>query len=181
MKLDRIKEKLKAFDPALKTARDTWAGFALREKIVVGIGGACLAIFLVYQLWWSPINTALFNLRKRLVAQQKTLAFMQSADKEIMHLQKESHPQEKSETVVSLLSGVQKQITQKGLQSSLTQLKQASNDSIEIHFQKVEFDKLIVLLEDIIKKHTVALTQMSVMADESPGLVSADIFLKIIS
>jgi type II secretory pathway component PulM len=105
---------------------------------------------------------------------------MQSADSEISMIEKQSPGTTgKPVSPVVLLSLLQKQIDAAGLGQNLTQLKQSSNASIEIHFQKVGFDKLSGLLIDAAKRYNVSVVQMSAAADNgTPGVVNADLILK---
>ena len=160
-------EKLKAW----------WHPLSLREKQAVAIGGSLLFIFLVYQCMWKPYLNHMESMRQRIISEQKTLLWMQSADK-IMQMGNKSSAKSKSVSLVVFLSQMQGQIKLAGLEQYLTQLKQSANDSIEIHFQKVEFDKLITFLIDVMKKRPVSVTQMLVIAGDAPGYVSADIAMK---
>lgn len=160
-------------------AKEWWAGLSLREKQAVAGGGVFLAIFIVYQWIWSPLVSQAAMMRKRIVTQQKSLLWMQAADKELQKAQGQSQTRNKSASPVVLLSVIQKQINHAGLESSLSQLKQASNESIEVHFQKVEFDKLVAMLTFLIKAQSISIAQMSVMAEGTPGIVNADVVLRI--
>jgi general secretion pathway protein M len=160
--------------------KEWWSALATREKRAVVLGGSIVALFIVYQGIWSPLKEQAASMRKRLVAQEKTLAWMQSADKTLQQIQGQATNRNKSTSPVMLLSVMQKQINQAGLEQNLTQLKQASNESIEMHFQKVDFDKLVKLLTLVIKEQRVSITQMSVVAESAPGTVNADVVLKLV-
>lgn len=158
--------------------KEGWAHLALREKQAVVLGGSVLGMFMVYQFIWTPYLDHVAAMRKRLDTVQKTLVWMTATDKEIK--KRESHSKSKNNPMspVAFMSHLQKQIRQARLEQYLTQLKQTSHDSIEMHFQKIEFDKLIFLLTTVIKEQPVSITQMSAIAENSPGVVNADVVLK---
>lgn len=160
-------------------AKEWWASLALREKQALAIGAVSLFIFIVYQGIWSPLVDQATSMRKRIVAQQKTVVWMQAADKALQKAEGEKSERKQSTSPVVLLAVMQKQINQAGLDAALTQLKQGANETVEMHFQKVEFDKLITLLMHTIKTQRVSLAQLSASAEGSPGIVNADIMLKL--
>lgn len=146
---------------------------SLREKQGVSAGSVILALFIMYECIWMPCIHHLENMRLRIASQQKTLVFMQSADA-AMRTSKlgAKHP---PATLVVFMSQMQKQIRQFGLESFLVQFKQAANESVELHFQKVEFDKLMVFLTAAMKDYPVSVSQMMVVAQDTPGQVNADV------
>ena len=159
--------------------KEWWSNLAPREKQAVTWGGALLGIFIIYQGIWSPYVDHIASMRNSIKSNQKTLVFMQEADKEIQKKESQSNTKAKTTSPVALLGFLQKQINQSQLNQQLTQLKQATNDSIELHFQKIEFDKLMNFLIKIVKEQSVSITQLSATAESSPGVVNADVMLKI--
>ncbi|WP_172622693.1 type II secretion system protein GspM [Aquicella siphonis] len=161
-------------------AKEWWMSLAARERQAMTAAGALLVLFIIYQWIWSPYLEYVNQLRKRIASDQETLVWMQAADQEIQKIESQSKGKAKSSSPVALLSQIQKQINQAGLDQSLSQLKQASNDSIEVHFQKVDFEKLMTLLVKILKEQSVSVTQFSVTAsDETTGIVNADMIIKL--
>jgi len=173
-----IKELSMKFSERWTKVKEWWNALALREKQAVALGGSVLAIFIVYAGIWMPYTDHVSAMRKRIESQEKVLLWMQAADREISKIEKQSGNSGKPVSPVVLLSLLQKQIDTTGLGRNLTQLKQSSNASIEMHFQKVAFDKLGGLLIAIAKEHNVSVVQMSATADSTPGEVNADVTLK---
>lgn len=178
MKIEWTKYKEQFNEQWLK-AKEWWSHLSTREKQASIAGASVVAIFIVYELMWSPLVDHVEVLRKQIVTEQKTLVWMQAADTDVRKMEGETTKKGKSVSPVAMLSLLQKQINHVELNKNLTQLKQASNDTIEMHFQKVEFDKLIGLLTTIVKEQPVSISQMSATADNTPGIVNADILLKM--
>lgn len=159
--------------------KEWWLNLPLREKQGVMVGGSLLGIFIIYQFIWTPSLDRVIELRSRIARDQKMLVWMEAVDKEIQKNASESHNTVSSASPVTLLGTLQKQISNAGLDQSLTQLKQASNETVAMHFQKVDFDKLVQLLTTVLKESNVSISQMSAISDNSPGTVNADVMLKL--
>lgn len=156
-----------------------WRNLSLHEQRVVTIGAIIAAFLLFYLIIWEPYLGRLEMMRKQIQSEYKTLAWMQAADKEIDKLEKQTNKNATSLTPVALLSLLKKQVDEAGLTSAMAQLKQVSQNAVEIHFQKVAFDQMINLLIKIIKEQNVAISHLSATADASPGIVNADIVLTL--
>jgi type II secretory pathway component PulM len=159
--------------------KEWWLALAPREKYVVALGSVTVVLFLIYEIIWSPLVDGAANMRKRITTDQKTLAWMQSADKELTKLQQQSRASTTSLSPVALLAVLQKKMQQAGFDEAAVQLKQSSNDSVEIHFQKVPFDSIMKLLLSTVKEFNLTVTQMSAVAETTPGVVNADLVLRI--
>lgn len=156
-----------------------WNQLALREQRLVAIGVSVVVLFMLYQCIWSPMQYSLDNMRKRIVSAQKTLLWMKSADNAMQANITADKNKAKPVSLVVFLSQMQQQIKVKGLQSSLSQLKQSGNASIDMQFQKVEFDKLMMLLLNVTKEYSVSVTRMSVLPADTSGYVNAEIEIQL--
>lgn len=157
--------------------KEWWSNLALREKQAVSIGGSLLVIFIIYFWMWTPYINHVASMREKITSDEKTLVWMQAADKAMQKAEDKTGAKTKSLSPVALLGEMQKQVKLSGLEGALTQLKQGANESIELHFQKVEFDKLIKLLAKAMKEKHVSVSHLSLISIE-PGLVSATIVMK---
>jgi general secretion pathway protein M len=160
-------------------AKEWWSHLSAQEKKAVSIGGSVLGVFLFYFLIWSPFLGHLDVMRKRMSGEEATLAWMQAADVKIKMIQAQENNNTKVSSPVALMSILQKQINQNALGQSLTQLKQAGNDTIEMAFKGVEFDRVISFLTGTIKQHQVSIDQLSATAGETPGVVDIQLVLKL--
>lgn len=163
----------------IQKIKSWWLTLALREKQAVAVGGSLLAIFLVYECMLSPLMDHVAEMRRQISSDQETLTWMQTADKEIAKVHGANKPNSQTLTPVVLLSVMQKEINHAGLTQYMSQLKQANNDAIQVQFQKISFDKLVSLLLAVLNEQNVNIAQFTVTADNQPGIVNADIVLKI--
>jgi len=154
-----------------------WEELKTREKQAVLIGGGFLVFLIFYLGIWKPAMDHLQGLRERIVNQQKTLLWMQAADKILKKSGNPSIVKSKPVSLAVFLSQMQKRVRQTGLESFLVQLKQSDKDSIVMQFQKVEFDRFMTMLMTVMKEDPVAVTRLSVLASDAPGYVNADVVL----
>lgn len=159
--------------------KDWWQSLAVREKQAVSIGGGVLAVFLIYSLIYAPLYTRIDSMRKQIVTSSKTLAWMQQADKQIADLSRSGVKAHSGETPVTVLSEIQTQLNTANLAQTLTQLKQITTDSISLQFKEVSFDKMISVLIALSRTHAVTVTQCTVIAANTPGMVDADIVVRL--
>ncbi|MBV9576204.1 MAG: type II secretion system protein M [Gammaproteobacteria bacterium] len=159
--------------------KDKWGILNLREKQAVLLGCTAIIFFIIYQFIWSPFLEHINVMRQRIVSEQKNLLWMQSANKTIKQLESQQTTNNTAISPVVLMSVMQKAINHAGLSQFLTQLKQVSNDSVEVQFQKIEFDKLISMLIMAIKQQNMSISQITLTAEATPGVVSADILLVV--
>jgi type II secretory pathway component PulM len=70
-------------------------------------------------------------------------------------------------------------VNQAGMKDALTQMKQASNESVHMEFKNVSFDQLMKLMINVLKANQVNITQFNANALATPGMVNADIIINI--
>lgn len=161
--------------------KDWWATLAPNEKQAVTIGGIVVGFLFFYLIFWAPFLNSISTMRHSIQSDGKTLAWMKAADVKIKKLEAENKPSQQVTSPVVLLSLLQKQMTDTGLAASLTGMKQSGDDSIEMHFQQVEFDRLIKFLTMTVQTYHVGITQLNTTAVESPGVVNADVRIALSS
>lgn len=163
----------------LNKYKEWWNNLAQREQRLLLIGSISLTLFMIYIFFWSPLSAASELMRQRISKNEKLVVWMQAVNQEINELtQFKSADKNKSYSPVEMISVLQNQINRAHLQDQLTQIKQTGNDAIEIHFQKVNFDKLSAMLIKLSETQNITITQIAVKATNSSGFVSADVTLK---
>lgn len=149
-----------------------------RERRLVSVGAVAVIFAAIYFLFWSPMTDSVDAMRRQIKGQQKTLAWMKSVD---AALKKTASGAQQTSVMspVELLSYLQKAIKRDGLQESLTQLKQSSNNAIHMQFKDVSFDRLMKTLIGVLGRQNVTISQFNAVAVNQPGLVDADMILKL--
>jgi general secretion pathway protein M len=159
--------------------KEWWNNLALREKRIVSAGILTLAALLVYLILWLPLDNAVTGLRTQIHQNQELLTWMRDADKHLQTLSLTTQPKPKSTSSGSILTIVQNQINRTTLVSSLNQMHQVDTNSVQLTFQKVDFDQLVTWLIQLNQQHGIVITQMNVIPSPTPGVVAADLVLKM--
>lgn len=154
-----------------------WQELSLREKQSVSVGSIAIAIFIIYSWIWSPLDHKITSMRTQIEQNQKLLAWMQAADKQLANSAKQIQSTSTTSTSKSLLSIAQNQIKQSSLSNQSYQLRQAESDSVQLSFKQVDFDKLITWLSDASRQQTLMISQLTVAPSDTPGIVSAELQL----
>lgn len=158
--------------------KDKWAALAVREQQMLAGGGAVLAVLLMYVGIWSPYTRYVDELREKLKSTQQTLAWMKMADETISAQQQNVQAKQAVKTPAVMLSVLQKEVVKAGLQQRMKLLKQAAQDSVQLQFQKVDFDQLTAFLIDVAQHYAVVVTQLSATSTSASGIVDAEVIVK---
>lgn len=159
--------------------KEWWASLTLRDKRIILIGGILASSAIIYLWIWLPVLEKVESQRKRIEADATLLVWMQAADKEIKKLESRGTKKTAALSPVSFLSYVQTKIKEVDLSQSLTQLRQVSNETIAMRFQKVDFDQAIRLLIAIVKEQNVSIVQLSAVAEKISGTATIDVVIKL--
>lgn len=155
-----------------------WSNLAPREKYSV-IGGSVVAsLILLYTLIWSPITSQIITLREQIPREQKTLAWMKEADKQIELLKKDKISSG-NKSLSLRLNTVQEKIQHSPMGKNLTQLTQLNTDEIHCTFNNVDFDKLVTWLIDFSQQENISIEQASVHRTNAPGIVQAEFVVRV--
>jgi general secretion pathway protein M len=156
-----------------------YAALEGRERRAVNIGGAALIFAIFYLGIWSPFLDRVNTLRQRITSEQKTLAWMQDADQKLSKLAGTGGGVQQRITPVAMLTVLQNQVQKFGMKEAVSELKQTTNDSIEMQFKNVSFDQMMKLLMAVMKDYRVTITQISATAEATPGQVSVAMTLAL--
>jgi len=78
----------------------------------------------------------------------------------------------------SLLSFIDAQARQAGLGEALKRLEPVGDNAVRLNFEKVEFERLARLLDQLHQSHGLRVSELSLNADVSPGQVTGQIKLE---
>ena len=154
--------------------------FSSREQRMALIGAFAVSLYLLYALIVMPVLHHLTAMRQQVTKTQTLLAWMQGADRMIIELKKTEHQRVRPESVVALLSTLKQGVQTAGLSKSLTQLRQAGSDSIELRFENVNFDEAIRFVTSVIQEYEVHISQFSVTSLGKPSMTNMDMVLKVL-
>jgi len=157
-----------------------WQRLSLRERWLVGGGGAVAVVLLLYALVWSPFQRDLHNLRQAVAAQRSEIAWMRAAAEELKRL----HGAQPLGTFGprtsgrSLLTLVDQTAKQSGLGAALTRVEPQGSDKLRIRLENVAFDQMIRWLGVLAQEYGVAIDSAVVDREDTSGLVNARLVLQ---
>ena len=70
--------------------KEWWGNLGERERKIIAWSASLLTIVIIYLWIWSPLIDSINNKRNRIKSDEKLLAWMEVADKEIQEMEKES-------------------------------------------------------------------------------------------
>ncbi len=156
--------------------KEWWINLSLREKQAASLGGALIAVLLIYVLIWLPFTNSLESLRNQVRRNTELLTWMRESDNRIQTLEKMLQRQNIKPTA-SILGIVQNAVNNSPLAKNLAQMRQAENNSVQLSFQKVDFDMLIQWLTQIWQQQGLIVEQLVVTPSGTPGIVSTELVI----
>jgi len=151
--------------------KEWWLQLALREKQILSVGALFILVFVIYFLFWNPLENKVNILRNQLTRNQELLAWMETTDKQIKNLEKNTK-KISFEHSESLLSNVQNQLNQSELSGSLSDMREREQNVVQLHFKLISFDKLMTWLIKNTAQQGWVITQLLATPQNTPGTVS---------
>ncbi|MCX7120183.1 MAG: type II secretion system protein M [Gammaproteobacteria bacterium] len=138
----------------------TWFNnLLLREQKIVLTGGIIFFILFFYMALWNPLSTAVSNYKIKVRSEEQLLCYMQKALVRIQTL-KASGAQIGTEQG-DLLTVAEQTLTAKNLSSFLKQVQQPQHNQIDLTFENVPFDQLMLWLQALSAQYGVRVVQLS--------------------
>lgn len=156
-----------------------WQHLGEREQKAALLGSITVALFLIYECIWLPLDAHVEQLRQKINAQEKSLAELNAIDSQLSnHASTLAAKKESFSSPADLLSAIQQDLDVSELSTTITGLKQSSNELFELHLQNASFDVFIQLLLNMQRKYDITIDHLNVTALKSPGLVNVDLTFK---
>lgn len=156
--------------------KEWWNALSLRDKRVLSLGLFILIVIMLYEVIWNPLLTKNQLLRQQVQDNKKLIVWMRAAGKQIQSLEKKPINQSIKHSSLSIL---QEELKKSNLMGQISELKQAENNSVQLHFQAIYFDKLMSWLIKIYQEQGFVVSQIEVNSDSNVGRVSGQMVLKI--
>lgn len=149
-----------------------------RERLIVLASGALLLLGVIGGSWISFANDV-DRLRDVVVEQRSVDQWMQSAALEAAKLRKGSGGQPKVvRGGASLLSLADQTAKRNGLGSAMTRVEPDGSDKVRIRFERANFNKMIMWLEELHRKHAVSIDSITVDHHQDSGMANVRLTLK---
>ena len=145
-----------------------------RERQLVLVAMLVFAIFLPYQLIWSPLLNRADRLQQQVNQQTAQLQWMRNALREIPQLQGGSG----NKSSASLLSVVEQTANQGKLRSNIRKIQPEGEQGVRIWMDNAGFDDVLMWLEQMKKQAGIEVVDMSAERQAESGRVNLRLLLE---
>lgn len=152
-----------------------WQQLSTREKTLVSLGGAVVALFIMYLLILKPSLDRIEQLKNNIRQQSSLLSYMQTTVTDIQLLKK-NEPDNPVFSDGSITSIVELTLNQGALQNVSKQVRQANNQ-VSVQFNAVPTLDLLNWLSALWQQHRISVVKLELYRTETQGTIRANIDL----
>lgn len=158
--------------------KDRWDSLLERERKIVLLGGAAVAIIFFYMALWSPLSDAVADSKVSVHSKQSLLQFLKTSAQRIAQFKAEG-VSVTTAAHVELLTLVEQTLSTQQLSTYLKQVQQPKPTQIALTFQNVPFDKLMQWLQMLSTSHNVSVVQFSAVRSPTLGTAMVTVTLAV--
>ena len=151
-----------------------WRGLGQRERLLVGAGGALVAILLLYALLWTPLQRDLDRLRANLPREFDQLQWMRAQAARIKVL-RAVPPVVPSG---GLLTFVEQSAQAYNIRPNIKRIEPQGANTVSLAIDGVGFNSLVEWLANLQKQGGVRIENASLEPQPTPGIVNARLLLR---
>lgn len=158
--------------------RERWQSLQAREQRIVAGGGFVVALLLGWAFVWHPLASKRAELRDRVDAQRRDLAYVRVAAAEVERLRAagtRSKPDRQGRSLLALADATARGA---GLESALRRVEPVGTASVRVSFEVASFDALIDWLETLSRDYGIETSDLSADRADGVGLVNARVTLQ---
>ena len=155
--------------------KDLFVKTSTRERLFLAVGGLVLAVFVLYQLVFSPFFSGLAHYRSDVPEKRKTLIWMQSAQREVARLMASGRGVKRGGKGTSPLVAIEKTTKQWKLDRSLKRFEPEGEVGVKVWIEDAIFDDLILWLMQLQNDYEIIVDTLTVEKKSAPGYVDARI------
>ncbi len=159
----------------LTQAKNWWSAISARERRWVIIGGIGTALILGYYLIIAPLYNQVNQLIQQTQDNQQLLQWMKPR---VALLQGNNTNKQKILSTDELLAVLDKNIKNSNLAKNLNEIKQSSDNGVELRFNAVAFDALLQWLAQQWQQYGIQVTQITADKENILGTADVTIVLK---
>lgn len=153
-----------------------WRGLKPRERRLVLLAAAIIAVFFYWLAVWRPLNLANATLAERIDRQRADVVWMRAAAAEAARLQ-EGPQRSGNRGDLSLLALAERSARGAGLGTGFRRGEPVGEDRVRVTLEAVSFDRLAAWLALLQERYGIRAEDLSVDLAGSPGVVDARVLL----
>lgn len=162
----------------MQALRQWWDGLGERDRRILQWGGGTAAVLLLVFGLWLPLEDALEREKARYAGLQRSLAEMRSQAARVARLRQQGVDGRTVPSAQSLIATLEQQIDRAGLKDRLKRMQPEGEHRLRLQFQSVPFDRLIPLLQQLVREQGITIASFSITPAGKPGLVDARLVLE---
>ncbi len=151
-----------------------WTNLNTRERLVLGFGGVCCFLLLLYLLILAPLSNAVHDKSQQLIEKQTTLAWMQKARQ-----QHKTAAAPQTLSSAKLLTVLAVQLKSTSFHHFPYQLQQTGSGDIQLSFENVPYNAFVTWLWSVSKRYAFTIKQLTVARTESSGVVNVMVMITV--
>lgn len=159
----------------LERLREIWNGLNASERRLLAMGGALLAIVLLFVMLWLPLEKDLARLRVSVPQDRTQLEHMRALADAVRPLRAKLRTRSAGATP---LSAVDAMLTAQNLRSAVTHLEADGDSGVRLTLDGVPFNTLVSLLAELQDTQQLVVDSATLDAQTKPGLVNANLRLR---
>ncbi|MGI3130038.1 type II secretion system protein GspM [Halopseudomonas pachastrellae] len=154
-----------------------WAGLAARERLILMVGGAVLALIVFWIAIWEPLVQGRSALRAEVARLSAEAVWMDQVADDVRRRARLAPASTSVPAQGSVLTLIEVSANAAGLRQALSRV-QPEGAGARLSFDQVGFDPLMSWLADLESRQGLQVTQLSIDVGEAPGQVAARILLE---
>jgi general secretion pathway protein M len=154
-----------------------WRGLAARERAVLAIGGAIVALLLAWALVWDPLSTQRARLEAEVRQAEADLVWMREAVPRLAARRAQGGALGADRAGRSLPALADASLREAGLGAHLKRLEPLGEGRVSLSFEGVGFDPWILWLEAFAPRYGIRVEELVVDRAAGPGMVDARVVL----
>ena len=155
-----------------------WQKQSERDRRVLAIGAAVVALLLAWAFVWYPLARARAQLESRVEHERADLAWMSQASGEVQVLRAKGAHGQVDRQGKSLFALADVTARGAGLATALKRVEPTGPKSVRASFEAANFDALIAWVDTLARDYAVQTTDFSADRVEAIGLVNARVVLE---
>jgi len=153
-----------------------WRALPAQQRRLATLGGAVLAVLLLYSLLWSPMQSELARLRESAPQARAKLVTMQAQAQEVAELRVSS--QAMANRGGNLLATLEQLATARGLRQNITRMEPEGAHGAQVTLEAAHFNSLLTLLHELQTQNGVRVDSASIETHATAGHVNARLTLR---
>lgn len=155
-----------------------WAAQSERDRRVLIIGAAIVAIALAWAFLWHPLALRQAELSVQLDQARRDLAFVRVSAAEVERLRNAGVRSRADRQGKSLLALADLSARGAGLEAALKRLEPVGSNSVRANFEFASFDTLAGWIEGLSRDYGIQVSDLSVDRLDANGIVNARVTLE---